>query len=155
MRKGKVAPGDERGFPVPQGIPAAQLLEALEQTACPVCTLRQRGEDAFFFTLLWEGVNDAFLRQTIRESLGFCRHHTHKLRLAVDQPWAGTLGVAILYQDLVNTLLTHLRHVPKPFIGGVSQWARRYAGCRRHVAADLARSEKERNAAILQLWRKD
>jgi len=108
MKANSAPLGDARWFPVPKDILSASLLEAMESSACPICSARQRSEQSFFFSLLWEGVNDPSLRHTLRESLGLCSHHTHELGDTARQPWAGALGVAILYRDLVDTVLIRL-----------------------------------------------
>jgi len=113
MKANSAPLGDSRWFPVPKDIFSAGLLEAMEASACPVCSARQRSAQSFFSSLLWEGVNDPSLRHTLRESLGFCSHHTHELGATARQPWAGALGVAIVYRDLVDTVLLRLRDARK------------------------------------------
>ena len=112
LRK-KAALGDERWFPRPNDIIAYNLLEALRGDSCPVCMLTHRSEDRFLFSLFWENVNSPHIRHRLRQSLGFCEYHSRVVWLTVRQPWAGALGVTILYRDFVNTVLGRLRD-PSP-----------------------------------------
>lgn len=101
--------GDERWFPRPDGVIAYSLLDAMRHPDCPLCVLIQRREDGFLFSLFWENVNSPHIRSRLRESLGFCDLHTRMLRQAVNQPWVGHFGIAILYRDFTQTTLERLR----------------------------------------------
>lgn len=105
MRKYKVDQGDERWFPTPADIIAYNLMEAMRQPSCPVCVLMRRAEERFLFSLFWENVNSPHVRKRLRDSLGFCETHTRAVRQAVNHPWVGPLGIAILYRDFAQTVL--------------------------------------------------
>lgn len=105
MRNHKVNQGDERWFPTPADIIAYNLVEAMRQPACPICALMRRAEERFLFSLFWENVNSPHVRKRLRDSLGFCETHTRAVRQAVNHPWVGPLGIAILYRDFAQTVL--------------------------------------------------
>ncbi len=109
MRNNSVLEGDERWFPRPADIIAYNLLEAMRGPSCPICSLMRRGEERFIFSLFWENVNAPSIRKRLRDSLGFCKTHTRAVRQAVNQPWVGPLGVAILYRDFARTILERVR----------------------------------------------
>jgi len=70
-----------------------------------VCVLGQTSANRHLTSLIYDGVNDLTLRATLRESLGYCREHAWLL------PGAGesaTLGIAIIYRDLLNSIRKRL-----------------------------------------------
>lgn len=81
-----------------------ELLEALQADGCAVCRLARRASDRYINALLYEGVIDVDLRQTLRNARGPCR--THAWRMAHRR--GSVLGVAIVYRDIINTLTTAL-----------------------------------------------
>lgn len=75
------------------------LIEALDQSGCPVCHLAAEAVDAFLASVCYEQVNDLELREQLRTAGGFCRPHA---RAFLGQPH-GRLAAAIVYRDvLVN-----------------------------------------------------
>ena len=57
---------------------------------------------------LYEQVNDPGIRKGIRDSLGFCNRHAWQLRNIGDG-----LGLSIIYEDLVGTILKQVRERSK------------------------------------------
>mgnify|MGYP000386243763 CR=1 FL=1 len=78
-----------------------ELLDALDGSACPVCTLAARAVDGFLRSFLYEGVNDVGLRARLRTAGGFCHPHAWQLQRLGDP-----LAHALLYQDLVDDRLS-------------------------------------------------
>ncbi len=82
---------------------ALALIEACGRPGCPVCTLTAREMDHYFDHMLYMRVTEVELRTEIRAAQGFCNRHAHMLiRLG------GSLGVAIIYQDVLTNLLRAL-----------------------------------------------
>src|ERR1041384_3478763 len=83
------------------------LIEACAQAGCPVCRLTEASVRHYLDSLLYEMVTDIQVRDRLRRSLGFCNVHAHQLLKMVGV----SLGIGILYRDLVNTTLNHLEQV--------------------------------------------
>ncbi len=81
------------------------LLEAFQQTGCPVCWLVQRDVERSLAHFFYESVNDPDIRARLRKSLGFCRTHAW---LSVNARVGDALGIAIIYQDILTNLLRDL-----------------------------------------------
>jgi hypothetical protein len=77
-----------------------ELQDVLHAGGCPVCNLGRRASDSYLHSLIYEGVTDPDLRQKLRDARGLC--HRHAWRLAHER--GSTLGVSIIYHDVVNTL---------------------------------------------------
>ena len=77
-----------------------ELRDALQAGGCPLCRLRQQAGDSYLHALIHEGVTDPALRQDLRDARGLC--HRHAWRLAGER--GSTVGMAIIYHDVVNTL---------------------------------------------------
>ena len=85
------------------------MVEQLDYRGCPICRLVEDTERRVIKSILYEYVNDPGVRQGIRRSWGFCTHHAWLfLRLALSPETAGRLGAAIIYEDLVSTLIESL-----------------------------------------------
>jgi len=87
------------------------LHEALGRPGCPLCRLRGSAGNRFVEDLLYEGVTDPDRRASVRQALGFCRDHSLVMLHAT-----ASLGVAIITQDLLSTLLRALegaQHRPR------------------------------------------
>jgi hypothetical protein len=76
------------------------LRSALRQPGCALCRLRDSAGQRFVQDLLYEGVTDPERRAAVRGALGFCRDHSRTMLGA-----SASLGVAIITQDLLTTLL--------------------------------------------------
>lgn len=78
------------------------LVEACQQSGCPVCRAEARILERYIDNLFYESVNDIKARERLRASLGFCREHA---RLAIDKRLGNALGFAIIYQDVITNIL--------------------------------------------------
>jgi len=85
---------------------AHKLLEACREPGCPVCRLEQRSVERYLDSQFYESVNSPAWRDRLRASLGFCHEHAW---LAADQRLGDALGFAIIYRDVVNSVLTRLQ----------------------------------------------
>jgi len=74
------------------------LLDALKEQGCPICSLLKKSISRLMEELLYERVNDAGVRKEIRKSLGFCALHAWQLQKCGDG-----FGSSIIYEDLINT----------------------------------------------------
>lgn len=81
------------------------LLEACAQPGCPLCRLAQSATARFLDNLFYEMVNDAGMRGQLRNSLGFCKPHTH---LLLGTLLRDPLGLTIIYHDVLNAILANL-----------------------------------------------
>jgi len=95
------------------------LMETFAKPGCPVCLLLKRCDVRTLDSLLYESVNDVFVRERIRRSLGFCNYHSGVLEkipktTSPDLLSVGgaALGIAIIYLDLVETLAEQLKSSP-------------------------------------------
>jgi hypothetical protein len=81
------------------------LLEVCTEPGCPFCRLADATVGRYLTSILYESVTDPEARSQLRRSLGFCNEHAWRL------PDAGTgvaLGIAIIYRDLMGTVLNEL-----------------------------------------------
>lgn len=99
------------------------LIEACAQAGCPVCRLTEASVSRYLDALMYELVNDIEMRDRLRRSLGFCNTHAHQLLKAVGV----SLGIAILYRDLVNTALKQLEQIKFASARGLTLRAAREA----------------------------
>ena len=85
--------------------PEFELRDALGQSGCAVCRLALRTAARQLDILSYENVNDLDLRARLRDSRGFCNRHAWQLLDQTRDP----LGVALIYKDVINTLIPELR----------------------------------------------
>jgi hypothetical protein len=90
---------------------AYNLLEACRAPGCPVCRLEQRSVERYLNNQFYENVNSPAWRDQLRASLGFCHEHAW---LAVNQRLGDALGFAIIYRDLVNSVINQLKDDSNP-----------------------------------------
>ena len=84
------------------------LLTACSQPGCPVCRLENSAIDNYLQTALREKLNDQTIRQDIKDSLGFCREHSWRMRsLGLGKTMAATLG----YHDVLLAVVQQLQRV--------------------------------------------
>lgn len=76
------------------------LLEALGQPGCAICTLVVRTRWRYLDNLAYENVNDPGVRARLRDSLGFCNRHAWYFVETVRE----VFGAAIIYRDLLHTI---------------------------------------------------
>ncbi len=84
------------------------VLEACTQPGCPFCRLCEKSVNSYLDALLYEQVNDPDTRGMLHQSLGFCNEHAWRL------PEINTgvsLGIAIIYNDLISRVSEKLQHV--------------------------------------------
>lgn len=84
-----------------------ELKAALQEPGCPFCRLLARSADRYLDAVLWEMVNDSRLRSELNQARGYCQAHGWLLVRA-----GAALGVAILMNDVVRTLLEVLEANP-------------------------------------------
>lgn len=77
-----------------------ELLEAFQAGGCPICRLARRASDSYLHALIYEGVTDVKLRETLRDARGPCDRHAWRLA----NTRGAVLGTAIVYRDIINTL---------------------------------------------------
>jgi hypothetical protein len=76
------------------------LRQALTEPGCALCRLLARLADNAIDGVLWELVNDPDTRRNLNRARGYCREHAWLL-----VRHGASLGVAILMQDVIETLL--------------------------------------------------
>jgi hypothetical protein len=77
-----------------------EIREAFDKRGCPLCRLLAQDASRQLDAVLWEMVNDADVRTELNQARGYCQQHGWLLVRA-----GAALGVAILMQDVVKTLL--------------------------------------------------
>ncbi len=93
-------------MPTPEPEPSDEELYAvLGGSACVVCAFAERAVTRYIQAVSYESLTDVDVRAVLREALGFCPRHAWKWLSAAGNPQ----GVAIVYRDLVRTLLRGLR----------------------------------------------
>lgn len=126
-----------------------EVLEALQAEGCALCRLAYRASDSYLNALLHEGVTDVKLREELRDARGVCYRHATRLT----QKRGAVLGTAIVYRDVVNTLIKALEaeHAPPSrFFGrGQPELARALAATGECPACLLERDSEQRSAKIL------
>lgn len=76
------------------------ILEALGQPGCAICTLVARTRWRYLDSLAYENVNDPGVRARLRQSLGFCNRHAWYFVETVRE----VFGAAIIYRDILHTV---------------------------------------------------
>lgn len=76
------------------------IRQALDQPGCPFCRLMTERADRFLDGVLWELVNDPKVRSELNQARGYCQPHGWLLVRK-----GSALGIAILMQDVINTLV--------------------------------------------------
>jgi len=77
-----------------------ELLDAMRERGCPVCSLLELYTDKYIDNLLYENVNDVSLRTKLVTSGGFCKEHSQKILRFGFKGYA--LGISILCKDIIN-----------------------------------------------------
>jgi hypothetical protein len=112
---------------------AAQMAQALQADACPICMLTAASTQRFIDGFLYESVNDATLREELARAQGFCYRHAWQV---LDADRYGGVGVTILYLDFttraIEALRAHLRYAP--IVQRLSWWRRALGFLRRRAA---------------------
>lgn len=83
-----------------------EMLDACRAPGCPVCRLGETSARRHLDQVIYDGVNDISLRQTLREALGYCREHAWWLP---QMGGSAPLGIAIIHRDVLNNIRRHLQ----------------------------------------------
>lgn len=87
-----------------------KLLDACQERGCPLCAIERQSVRRYLDNLFYENVNSPALRRRLRNSRGFCREHAW---LVVNERLGDALGIAILYRDILDSLLKDLADHPR------------------------------------------
>ncbi|MBI5024486.1 MAG: hypothetical protein HZC18_05725 [Candidatus Omnitrophica bacterium] len=82
------------------------LLDALKEDGCAICFLVSKSIHKAMDDFLYERVNDPGAREETKKSFGFCNRHAWQMQKLGDG-----LGVAIIYQNLSELLMTKLESI--------------------------------------------
>ncbi len=84
------------------------LKEALNE-GCPVCRILRNYEENEIETVLYEHVNDPWIRERFKESLGLCTYHAWQtVKKAYSEPLLGPLGVSIIYEHMLSLYVSSI-----------------------------------------------
>lgn len=126
-----------------------ELFEALGAEGCAVCRLARGASHSYIRALIHEGVTDVQLREALRAARGLC--YQHGWRLARER--GAVLGTAIIYRDVINTLVKALEANGNPparlFGRGQSGLSRSLAGTATCPACVLERDAEIRGVKVL------
>lgn len=81
------------------------ILDACQEPGCPICRLGQRAAKRHLDGVIFDSVNDVQLRETLRQSLGYCHAHAWQLP---DAGESAPLGIAIIHRDILNSVRQRL-----------------------------------------------
>ncbi|HBT39367.1 MAG: Uncharacterized protein XD58_0790 [Thermotoga sp. 50_1627] len=87
------------------------LKDAISQTRleCPICLLTDKALDSTIDSLLYEMVNDVLIRSELRYK-GLCRRHVTRIETYLSRHMElGSMGLAIIYSDLLDHLADLLK----------------------------------------------
>jgi Family of unknown function (DUF6062) len=108
----------------PLSVVGFELLGALEESGCPVCSLVDRDVDRYLRGVSEEMVNDVDIRAALRRSGGFCSQHGHDWLALRD-----ALGTAHIYYDVLSGVLERLQRARSTALArGQERAARRTRG---------------------------
>ncbi len=91
------------------------LLDGFKQPGCSICRFSLRAVERFFDALTYENTNDPSIRNGVRAARGFCNRHTLQYLSFGDE-----LGTAIIYRDLLHTIISALEEVAPEGLAGVA-----------------------------------
>jgi hypothetical protein len=81
------------------------LVSACGQPGCPACRVVQDGVLRYIDAIFYEQVNDIPLRKKLRDARGLCNDHAW---IAADVLKGNALGLAIVYNDVIDTVLDEI-----------------------------------------------
>jgi hypothetical protein len=113
-----------------------ELRDALTAGGCPICRLGQQAADSYLNALIHEGVTDPDLREKLRDARGLCHHHAWRLA----NRRGSTLGAAIIYHDVTNTLIKLLEAQDDAPASGGLHWPGAHRGDMTALARRLGAS---------------
>jgi hypothetical protein len=87
-----------------------ELRDSLVAGGCALCRQGRKASDSYLNSLIYEGVTDRGLRENLREAHGLCRRHAWRIA----RRRGSVLGIAIIYQDVINSVLSELDHSADP-----------------------------------------
>jgi hypothetical protein len=87
-------------------MPYFNLLDALKEKGCCICFLLKKTIDKLMNDFLYEQVNDFWVRNKIRESLGFCSLHAWQLQKLGDP-----LCSSAIYEDLMSIIVNQMEKI--------------------------------------------
>jgi hypothetical protein len=90
---------------MPRDLTSVAVERALEREGCALCRLSGEHERRWLWLVLWEQVTDPEIRDRIAAAWGFCRRHAWGLAHLERAEFGGSLGTAIIYEDLTSRLL--------------------------------------------------
>ena len=125
-----------------------ELLDALQGEGCAVCRLARKASDSYIRALIYEGVTDVKLREALRDARGLCARHGW--RMAGRR--GSVLGTAIIYRDVINTLVKALEARPpaaRLFGRGQQELSRALAPSENCPACILEQDAERRAVKIL------
>jgi hypothetical protein len=91
------------------------LLDGFKKPGCGICRYALRAVERFFDSLTYENTNDPRIRDGIRAARGFCNRHTVQYLGFSDE-----LGSALIYRDLLHTVLPALQVATPGGLAGVA-----------------------------------
>ena len=91
------------------------LLDGFKKPGCAICRYALRAVERFFDSLTYENTNDPRIRDGIRAARGFCNRHTVQYLGFSDE-----LGSALIYRDLLHTVLPALQAATPGGLAGVT-----------------------------------
>ncbi len=82
-----------------------QIDERMNKLGCPICHLTDKSVYDYIDSLFYENVNDPVERADFMKGHGYCSKHLKMIETHLStHPQLGTLGVNILYHDLLDYL---------------------------------------------------
>ncbi len=118
-----------------------RFLEILQPERCPLCFIVSDYGHEHLKSVLEESVTDPSTRQALFDSKGFCRRHAWK---AVGQ--SHPLGLAVIYQSLLEKGLKDLDAGPNPF----GKLRARLRGGKKVKPCPICESEKKRERSVVE-----
>lgn len=91
------------------------LLDGFKKPGCSICRYALRAVERFFDSLTYENTNDPGIRNGVRAARGFCNRHSEQYLSFGDE-----LGTAIIYRDLLHTLIPAIEAAMPDGIAGVA-----------------------------------
>lgn len=93
---------------MPSDISTINLMRALQTPACPACHAGKTAVERNFHFLLWENVNDGYIRQQLVSSLGLCPEHSLLLARTEKEMFGSPLGFSLIYEHMTNEVRSRL-----------------------------------------------
>jgi hypothetical protein len=79
------------------------LVDSISKGGCPICRTLEKSENNLIWIILYEHVNDPYVREKINKGNGLCGYHYKKvIDMAKQDPLIGGLGPAIIVEDLLS-----------------------------------------------------